>query len=192
MSRASTARPPAISRRPGPGSTRQISPTISSVDPNAMRPRRTTMLERAASTVGSRRPVASSAAIAASASRSRRSRRAASVPLPSGAGSTSWVGSASVIAACCHPGAGRRDRRTVSRLDAPAPGPVLAVPALTVLDAVDLDGRPAALRAEGGTIVAVGAHVVAQPGDEVLDAGGALLVPGLVNGHTHAAMPLLR
>jgi 5-methylthioadenosine/S-adenosylhomocysteine deaminase len=63
---------------------------------------------------------------------------------------------------------------------------------LAVLGAVDLAGAPIALRAEGGTIVAVGPHVVAQAGDDVLDAGGALLLPGLVNGHTHAAMTLLR
>ena len=63
---------------------------------------------------------------------------------------------------------------------------------LAVLGAVDLAGAPTALRSVGGTIVAVGPDVLAQPGDEVLDAGGALLLPGLVNGHTHAAMTLLR
>jgi 5-methylthioadenosine/S-adenosylhomocysteine deaminase len=85
----------------------------------------------------------------------------------------------------------------VSRSD-PALAPAPAAPtsaltsALTVLGAVDLDGRPTALRAEGGTIVDVGPHVAAHPGDEVLDADGSLLLPGLVNGHTHAAMTLLR
>ena len=32
----------------------------------------------------------------------------------------------------------------------------------------------------------------AQPGDDVLDAHGDVLLPGLVNGHTHAAMTLFR
>ena len=63
--------------------------------------------------------------------------------------------------------------------------------ALTVLDAV-LDGERVGLRCEDGTIAALGPEVVAEPGDEVVDAGGAHLVPPLVNGHTHAAMTLFR
>lgn len=55
-----------------------------------------------------------------------------------------------------------------------------------------LEGRAAGLRAEDGRIAAVGPEVVPQPGDEVIDAGGGALVPGLVNGHTHAAMTLFR
>lgn len=41
-------------------------------------------------------------------------------------------------------------------------------------------------------IAALGTDVEAQGGDEVIDAGGAHLVPPLVNGHTHAAMTLFR
>ena len=48
------------------------------------------------------------------------------------------------------------------------------------------------LRAENGLIAAVGPNVQAEPGDDVLDAGGAALVPPLINGHTHAAMTLFR
>jgi 5-methylthioadenosine/S-adenosylhomocysteine deaminase len=55
-----------------------------------------------------------------------------------------------------------------------------------------LDGERVGVRCEGGTIAAVGVDVTAQPGDEVLDAAGAHLVPPLVNGHTHAAMTLFR
>jgi 5-methylthioadenosine/S-adenosylhomocysteine deaminase len=62
---------------------------------------------------------------------------------------------------------------------------------LAVTDAL-LDGERVALRCEEGTIAALGPEVAVQPGDEVIDAGGAHLVPPLVNGHTHAAMTLFR
>ncbi|HET8955909.1 MAG TPA: amidohydrolase [Solirubrobacterales bacterium] len=62
---------------------------------------------------------------------------------------------------------------------------------LTVENAL-LDGENVGVRCEDGTIAAIGADVVAQPGDETLDAAGAHLVPPLVNGHTHAAMTLFR
>jgi 5-methylthioadenosine/S-adenosylhomocysteine deaminase len=55
-----------------------------------------------------------------------------------------------------------------------------------------LGGERVGVRCEGGTIAAIGADVVAQAGDETLDAAGAHLVPPLVNGHTHAAMTLFR
>jgi 5-methylthioadenosine/S-adenosylhomocysteine deaminase len=66
------------------------------------------------------------------------------------------------------------------------------VSALTVLGAVTPAGEAVALRAVDGRIAELGTGVVAQSGDEVLDAGGNVLVPGLVNGHTHAAMTLFR
>jgi 5-methylthioadenosine/S-adenosylhomocysteine deaminase len=62
---------------------------------------------------------------------------------------------------------------------------------LTVENAL-LDGETVGLRCEDGAIVALGSDVVAQTGDETIDAGGAQLVPPLVNGHTHAAMTLFR
>lgn len=55
-----------------------------------------------------------------------------------------------------------------------------------------LDGAPVHLRAEGDVIVGLGPEVTAQPGDEVIEARGMALVDGLVNGHGHAAMTLLR
>jgi putative selenium metabolism protein SsnA len=41
------------------------------------------------------------------------------------------------------------------------------------------------LRQEGGRIVAVGENVATEAKDEIVDCGGAMLVPGFVNGHTH-------
>ena len=41
------------------------------------------------------------------------------------------------------------------------------------------------LRVENGRIEAVGPTATAQAGDEQIDCGGAVLLPGLVNGHTH-------
>lgn len=55
-----------------------------------------------------------------------------------------------------------------------------------------LEGEPVGLRAADGLIAELGADVAPRDGDEVLDAPGAILVPPLVNGHTHAAMTLFR
>lgn len=63
--------------------------------------------------------------------------------------------------------------------------------ALTVTDVV-LDGADVGIRAVDGTITAIGPDVRAEPGDDVLAGGGRAVVPGLVNGHGHAAMTLLR
>ncbi len=63
--------------------------------------------------------------------------------------------------------------------------------ALTITGA-RLDGGLVGLRADGPTISELGPDVSPQPGDEVLDAAGLALVPGLVNAHTHAAMTLFR
>jgi 5-methylthioadenosine/S-adenosylhomocysteine deaminase len=83
---------------------------------------------------------------------------------------------------------------------------------LLVTDAV-LDGEAVDVRVDDGLIAAItpvgdrtGGRAdgtsrdhgrlarsrATDPGPEVLDAGGLALVPGLVNGHTHAAMTLLR
>jgi 5-methylthioadenosine/S-adenosylhomocysteine deaminase len=55
-----------------------------------------------------------------------------------------------------------------------------------------LDGTQVGLRCDGEQIAALGATVEPQPGDEVIDGAGMVLVPGLVNAHTHAAMTLFR
>jgi 5-methylthioadenosine/S-adenosylhomocysteine deaminase len=65
--------------------------------------------------------------------------------------------------------------------------------ALLVTGARTLDGETVGLRCDDdGTITSFGPAVVAAPGEEALDAGGAILVPPLVNGHTHAAMTIFR
>jgi 5-methylthioadenosine/S-adenosylhomocysteine deaminase len=55
-----------------------------------------------------------------------------------------------------------------------------------------LDGETVGLRCVDGVIVALGGDFTPAAGDEMIDAGGALLVEPLVNGHTHAAMALFR
>jgi 5-methylthioadenosine/S-adenosylhomocysteine deaminase len=62
---------------------------------------------------------------------------------------------------------------------------------LTVTGAL-LDGAAVGMRCVDGAIEAIGPDVTAAAGDETIDAGGAPLVPALVNGHTHAAMTLFR
>jgi 5-methylthioadenosine/S-adenosylhomocysteine deaminase len=62
---------------------------------------------------------------------------------------------------------------------------------LAVQDA-RLDGVRVGLRVDGDQIAAVGPEVAPEPGDAVLDGAGMALLPGLVNGHTHAAMTLMR
>jgi 5-methylthioadenosine/S-adenosylhomocysteine deaminase len=62
---------------------------------------------------------------------------------------------------------------------------------LTVTAAL-LDGESVGVRCVDGLIEAIGPGVVAASGDDTIDAGGAPLVPPLVNGHTHAAMTLFR
>ena len=55
-----------------------------------------------------------------------------------------------------------------------------------------LDGRVTGMRVEGGLIAELGTDVVAANEDEVIDGTGTALIPGLVNGHTHAGMTLFR
>ena len=55
-----------------------------------------------------------------------------------------------------------------------------------------LDDTPVGLRVGDGRIATLGADVEPESGDEVLDAAGMTLLPALVNGHTHAAMTLMR
>ena len=51
-------------------------------------------------------------------------------------------------------------------------------------------GKAVSLRAEEGVIVELGPDVQPRAEDDRIDAAGAILVPPLLNGHTHAAMTL--
>jgi 5-methylthioadenosine/S-adenosylhomocysteine deaminase len=62
---------------------------------------------------------------------------------------------------------------------------------LAVTDAL-WDGARVGIRCADGVITALAPEVSPEPGDETIDAGGAHLLPPLVNGHTHAAMTLFR
>lgn len=74
--------------------------------------------------------------------------------------------------------------------------PVLRVTNALLLASADAAPVPSAvLQAEDGVITYAGGASEAPPcppGAEVLDAEGMLLIPGLVNAHTHAAMTLFR
>ncbi len=54
------------------------------------------------------------------------------------------------------------------------------------------DGAGVGVRVEDGCFAEIGTGVEPQPGDDVVDGRGTAIVPGLVNGHTHAAMTLFR
>ena len=60
------------------------------------------------------------------------------------------------------------------------------------VEGTTLGGRAIGLRVADGAIAALGPGVRAAEGDDVIDGAGTALVPGLVNGHTHAAMTLFR
>ncbi|CAN5502833.1 putative aminohydrolase SsnA [soil metagenome] len=61
--------------------------------------------------------------------------------------------------------------------------------AITITNAILVDLDP--LRAEAGELRIDGHHIAArgnsvrQPNDEIIDAAGAVVLPGMVNGHTH-------
>jgi 5-methylthioadenosine/S-adenosylhomocysteine deaminase len=70
---------------------------------------------------------------------------------------------------------------------------VLQGATVLTVDPADRLLRDVDLRIEGASIAAIGAGgSLAKPGDEVLDCRRGLVMPGLVNVHTHAATALFR
>ncbi len=63
------------------------------------------------------------------------------------------------------------------------PGIVLENSILADIDPIRIE--PGELRIEGNRIAARAVTVKREPGDEVIDCGGGVVLPGLVNGHTH-------
>src|SRR5215204_4829849 len=52
--------------------------------------------------------------------------------------------------------------------------------------------RPGSVAVTGDSIVAIGGGVLAYDAAETIDCGGRVIMPGLVNAHTHVPMSLLR
>ena len=70
---------------------------------------------------------------------------------------------------------------------------VLTGGAVLTVDAANDFLPPADIRIDGDTIAALGpAGNLAQPGDTLIDCSEALVTPGLVNVHTHAATAFFR
>ena len=65
--------------------------------------------------------------------------------------------------------------------------PTVVIRGGTVVD--ETGERRADVVADGGTVVAVGADLAIPSGATVLDAGGCLVAPGLVDLHTHLRQP---
>lgn len=70
---------------------------------------------------------------------------------------------------------------------------IIANAAVVTCDEANTILRPASVALEGGLITAVSDEPIeARPGDAMIDARGGIVLPGLVNAHTHLAMTLLR
>ena len=70
---------------------------------------------------------------------------------------------------------------------------VLSGGAVLTVDATDTQLPAADIRIEGTAIAAIGAAgSLARPGDAVIDCRDALVMPGLINTHTHAGTALFR
>src|SRR5262245_52498563 len=78
-------------------------------------------------------------------------------------------------------------------MDAPPRCDLLLTNALVVtMDERFTVHSPGSVATSGGTIVAVEAGHARYDADQTIDCGGRVVMPGLVNAHTHAPMTLLR
>jgi 5-methylthioadenosine/S-adenosylhomocysteine deaminase len=102
-----------------------------------------------------------------------------------------WSGVAGVIVALAGCGGGARTGETAAR----AAGLVVTNGTVVTMDAAGTVIEHGAVAVVDGEIAAVGAAAeieAAHPEAERIDAHGGIILPGLINAHTHAAMVLFR
>lgn len=58
----------------------------------------------------------------------------------------------------------------------------------TLFDAVNPTPYTADIAVRGGKIVAIGEHLAAEPGEEILEAAGKNIYPGLIDAHSHLGL----
>lgn len=77
-------------------------------------------------------------------------------------------------------------------MKAPAPSTLFTNACIITMDPARRILEGAALRVTGERITAIGHDLSPEPGEQVLDCAGKLLIPGLIDAHGHAGHSLIR